>query len=130
MLTLLTYFLKSKILATIFVIGLAVLAVAEAADNHTLIIISLITNGTILVGMVVSAVISLHNAKKLTTMSVNVDGALEKLLRSTKETAHLRGAAQERTEARDRRNADDETHKVEITNPESQPVPTKPVRKR
>lgn len=103
MLSIFSYFLKGKILATLFVVGLAVLAAAEATDNHTLILLSLITNGTLLVGMIVSAGISLHNAKKLSTMSVNVDGALKDLLKTSNEAAHLKGAAQERTEERGRR---------------------------
>ena len=50
------------VIATLFGIGLAAVVAGEATSNRTLIIVSIITSGTSLLGVLISGAIRLHNA--------------------------------------------------------------------
>lgn len=142
----------AKVSGVFLTLGLALLAVGESASNRTLIIISAITSGTSLLGVVISGAISLHNARKLALVAElpkkveefrkEVDGRMSELKTSREETAQARaevargeGIQQEREAERERASAvlavelpviPAEPAQVVIVNEEHNPVPIRP----
>lgn len=112
---LLTVFKAHKIIATSWISVMAILAAAEVSSNRTLILIAIISNITLLVVTIISAGVSLHNSRKLETVTalpaaiqkleISLDGRLQQLMGAEKAVAHAAGVEQERVEERGRQDA-------------------------
>lgn len=132
--------LKGKLLLGLASIFGVILAIGEASSDRTLILIAIVGSGTTLFVALLSAAVSIFNARKhvkveqaVHNLSIEVDGKLKELMASKEKAAHSAGAEQERVEERSRQGEaaiaiqGDTPTPVIIEQPQDKPVIVKPV---
>lgn len=142
-----------KVLASLFGFGVTLLAIGEATNNQTLILVAIIGLFGVMITSGAGVWISVNNSRRLQaqgqdiqTLKTNTDGIMTKLEDANKRTslaeqevAHHKGVDQERRE-RDIADAavakvtptaavsSPPVHKMEIVSSDENPVTTKPAK--